>query len=91
MKLRIYSSEQSAPLHEVHLTDLTFDFKERQFLLEAGYSRSPVLTDVMPTEISIYPAELRLRFASASQAAQFLEQLREASSDAGRRINAMLD
>jgi len=91
MKLRIYSSEQSAPLHEILVTDLTFDVKERYFLLEAGHSRRPVLTDVMPMDINIYQEELRLRFSTSVQAAQFLEHFLKAFSDAERRINAMLD
>jgi hypothetical protein len=91
IKLYIYVSGQSGPLQEVQITNLIFDFKEHQFMVDAGYSRTPVLTSVLPCEMSIYPAEMRLRFTSTSQASQFLDRFYAALDEANRRINAMLD
>jgi len=48
MNIQFYELQTLSLLGELRISNITFDIREQQFLLSAGYSRTPVQVTALP-------------------------------------------
>ncbi len=91
MNIKVYDQTALAPVGELSVSGLWFDVKKRTFLLDAGYSRTPVESVAPPIEFMMARSEVRIFFHSKKEAEDFIARINEALGEAERRNNSMLD
>jgi hypothetical protein len=91
MIIQVYDQKTLTLVSELSVSGLNFDVQGQRFLLNAGYSRTPVQAIAPPVEFLITRSEVRVFFQSKTDAEDFIIKFQQALGEAERRNNSMLD